>query len=496
MRLYSKKPILVLLLIVATLGVSAGSLFGYRYLKTTTLITQATGLEQKGNLEESQKSLIKAKEYALTKTQTNLIKAAITETETLLLHKSYYEKGVKFTENGQWEKALLEWENIAEGSPYTNKYKTVFDVSHKKPTGDEVILINYTHSKDPTWKQLLDFLKKDSTDGQLYDLNTFVCTGFAETLHNNAEKSGIKAAYIGIRFTKDPGHAITAFNTTDKGLIYVDNTGKGNTDLRDAFLEEDRCEWDKIAYLEENKDYGSISINYPGLEPTKYESYTEYTKLWVDVENKYKDLLQEIDEYNKQSKTYKSDLHAYEVNKEKHGGVVDEYNKEAEEVKKTVEQENQNIIEAFNKKVKDWELKKETYEVSLGEYNSKVEKFNKDGKGDYDSLVAEGKQLENEQRDLERELEKFKKEEESINKDIEIRMENAAKDFEDERDVLNKKKEDLENMYKELNNAAIRLEKMSSGFNSQLQVLKDREEYLGICYWKSLGVVTKIETYW
>jgi hypothetical protein len=66
----------------------------------------------------------------------------------------------------------------------------------------------------------------DQTDRILYNDSTFVCADFAETLYNNAEKERIRAGYVTIDFgSGTPLHACNAFETTDKGLIYIDDTG-------------------------------------------------------------------------------------------------------------------------------------------------------------------------------------------------------------------------------------------------------------------------------
>ena len=61
-----------------------------------------------------------------------------------------------------------------------------------------------------------------------------VCSDFAEIVHNNAEKAGIKTAWEGCDFTRASGHAFNMFSTTDKGTIYIDCTGtphpSGNQD--------------------------------------------------------------------------------------------------------------------------------------------------------------------------------------------------------------------------------------------------------------------------
>ena len=77
-----------------------------------------------------------------------------------------------------------------------------------------------------SWSQLKDFLREDRTDNNLYIENYYMCGEFAETLHNNAENSGIKAAWVGIQFEDDSiSHALNAFVTTDRGLVYIDTTG-------------------------------------------------------------------------------------------------------------------------------------------------------------------------------------------------------------------------------------------------------------------------------
>lgn len=96
--------------------------------------------------------------------------------------------------------------------------------------GQRLVLTDYASAKDPTYQQMLDFVKSDNTDELPYT-NTFVCSDFAEVLHNNAEKAGIKCAWIGCEFTNGgEGHAFNEFNTTDKGVVYIDCTGVPNPD--------------------------------------------------------------------------------------------------------------------------------------------------------------------------------------------------------------------------------------------------------------------------
>jgi len=133
--------------------------------------------------------------------------------------------------------------------------------------GDFIVLINDKGAANPTYSQLVNFLQQDKTDqfpyrytvttvGSYYgtaeshiDLvrvqniidgkeqpnPPHVCADFAERLHNDAEIAGIRCAYVSVDLSgySDPyhygipsntGHALDAFQTTDRGLIYVDDT--------------------------------------------------------------------------------------------------------------------------------------------------------------------------------------------------------------------------------------------------------------------------------
>jgi hypothetical protein len=97
--------------------------------------------------------------------------------------------------------------------------------------GHAITLKNNPNAKNPTWEELKNFLLKDKTDLIEYDYDKFVCADFAEMVHNNAEQAGIKAAYVSIKlgpcayYPISGGHALNAFETTDKGLVYIDCTG-------------------------------------------------------------------------------------------------------------------------------------------------------------------------------------------------------------------------------------------------------------------------------
>lgn len=122
----------------------------------------------------------------------------------------------------------------------------------------EVTLVN------PSWEQLKSFLLADKTDELPYRYPTFVCDDFANTLQKNAEAAGWKCAKVVVQLSgypdwykygipSDTGHSCNAFQTTDRGLVYIDCTG-----LPDGTYNPGNC--DKTVNIEIGKDYVPQSI--------------------------------------------------------------------------------------------------------------------------------------------------------------------------------------------------------------------------------------------
>jgi hypothetical protein len=121
--------------------------------------------------------------------------------------------------------------------------------------GHRITLRNNPDAQNPSWAALKTFLLKDNTDSIKYDFDKFVCADFAERVHNNAEAVGIRAAFVSIwlgpcsYFPTSGGHALNAFETIDKGLVYIDCTG---------FLSSVNA--DKIVDIEVGENYIPSSI--------------------------------------------------------------------------------------------------------------------------------------------------------------------------------------------------------------------------------------------
>ena len=141
--------------------------------------------------------------------------------------------------------------------------------------GRPIVLLNNKEAVDVTWEYLKQFLLDDQTDKFLFEDGYFTCGDFAERLHNNAEKAGIKAAFVCLDFAGGPSvidHASNAFYATDLGLVvYIDDTGDrtGST-----------CSLDKTVKVEVGQSYsGEFIFPCPGrtLEPLGTVNYFELT---------------------------------------------------------------------------------------------------------------------------------------------------------------------------------------------------------------------------
>ena len=110
-----------------------------------------------------------------------------------------------------YHKAYLE----AYARGYDKEYKMRLETDSEERVATRVELIN------PTYKDLQQFLANDKTDDNLYIPGEYVSLEFAVDLNNNAELPGIRAAFVTVIFPQK-SHGIVAFETVDKGLIFIE----------------------------------------------------------------------------------------------------------------------------------------------------------------------------------------------------------------------------------------------------------------------------------
>jgi len=180
--------------------------------------------------------------------------------------------------------------------------------------GKPIELINNPKSINPTYAELIDFIKEDGSDRTIYEEGIefagriaagYVCADYAEDVHNNAEVEGIKAAWVSIDlYGEEIGHACNAFQTIDRGLVYIDCTG-GTLSERLRFPlgnysgnTQTSTSWDSIAYAEIGKEYGRIDID--KAESPLYSFYEEYKRKLYECQNLLSDYNEQVMQYNQE----------------------------------------------------------------------------------------------------------------------------------------------------------------------------------------------------
>ena len=189
--------------------------------------------------------------------------------------------------------------------------------------GEPIVLVNNPDATNPTYAELVAFIKEDSTDEHRYATSVdvyigsaevpYVCSDFAEAVHNNAEAAGIKAAWVGIGLEgEDEGHACNAFETTDRGLVYIDCTGGGFLSLLPKY---NPTSWDTVAYVGIGKEYGLIAL--AKAKSPSYSFYEEYTPKWQEFEKKQQEIERLLIEWDKEVMRHNEEI-------SKHGSSLEE----------------------------------------------------------------------------------------------------------------------------------------------------------------------------
>lgn len=77
-----------------------------------------------------------------------------------------------------------------------------------------------------SWQQLTQFLSDDHTNWREYDLENYNCMDYAIDLVANARYSDINAKIVTVQFVdQETGHAFVAFETSDRGTLFVEPQG-------------------------------------------------------------------------------------------------------------------------------------------------------------------------------------------------------------------------------------------------------------------------------
>lgn len=191
--------------------------------------------------------------------------------------------------------------------------------------GQEITINEYRDAADPDFDTLIMFLSEDATENKDYVYPVYTCGDFASRLHDSAEKRGIRCGIVGVKFktvyeenrseilnngshyppaysSYDAcrGHAFNAFNTTDRGIIYVDSTG---ITVEEKEMGNKPC--DMIVYAREGEELGEMRI-----EQAENLEYSYY-KL---KEKQYLSYLDKVDKYNSEAETLNREIEENTIN--------------------------------------------------------------------------------------------------------------------------------------------------------------------------------------
>lgn len=108
--------------------------------------------------------------------------------------------------------------------------------------------------RDPTYQEAMNFITQDPTDKNAYVPETYTCFHFTADVKNNALKVGYRCGFVYIRFP-DSAHAIVCFNTTDRGLVFIEPQDDGIMTLMIG-----QPYWDRTQYLA--PDYDDTIVYY------------------------------------------------------------------------------------------------------------------------------------------------------------------------------------------------------------------------------------------
>ena len=135
-----------------------------------------------------------------------------------------YESGVlSGIENGEttgYQQGYIDGEEIGENMGFIEGNHTAF-LEYYQYGLDDIKNRGYNVSY-PSYPLVSSFIKKDETDKELYISGIFDDHDFAQMVKDNAFKSGIHCYYVELQFAEPPGHAIVAFKTTDRGIVFYE----------------------------------------------------------------------------------------------------------------------------------------------------------------------------------------------------------------------------------------------------------------------------------
>ena len=93
------------------------------------------------------------------------------------------------------------------------------------PNGSQICVLENSKARDPVYGQMMSLVQDDPSVYEPYTLE-HPCSYFSVALINNAERCYINAHLVILTLSNSSAlHTVVAFNTTDEGWVFIDNTG-------------------------------------------------------------------------------------------------------------------------------------------------------------------------------------------------------------------------------------------------------------------------------
>lgn len=117
-------------------------------------------------------------------------------------------------------------EKFADASENLRKLRgDLSEVENKLENAREEIALlregNRYELHDPTYAEVEEFIREDETDENHYRQDEYTCVNFASDVNNHASQEGIRCATVYL-YLEGEGHSLVAFDTIDRGLVYVE----------------------------------------------------------------------------------------------------------------------------------------------------------------------------------------------------------------------------------------------------------------------------------
>jgi chaperonin cofactor prefoldin len=177
--------------------------------QVSSLQTEVTTLENEKTTLETQVSTLQANVSSL--------QSEVVSLENLTLSLETQVSNLQ-SEVTSLESEVIQSFNLGYAEGESEGYQLGYDEGYLQ--GVEDLTESGYYLRDPTYDEANAFTNSDKTDENEYIPN-YVCYDFTADFNSNAFQMGYRCGFVYIEFS-DSAHAIVCFNTTDRGLIYIE----------------------------------------------------------------------------------------------------------------------------------------------------------------------------------------------------------------------------------------------------------------------------------